>query len=450
MAPPVATSDFRGWGDATPSDRTSLQDIPEGSLGASLKARSIDIAICGMACRLPGGLHTPQQFWDFLIAKGDARGRVPESRYNTDTWYCKSMKPASINNEYGYFLDKSINLAHLDTSFFGMKREEVNRADPQQRQMLEVVREAMEDAGEANYRGKHIGVFLGNFGEDWQDMWGKEVQVYGQYRVSGYGDFMLPNRISYEMDLHGPSFLVRTACSSSMMALHEACNAITRGDCVSAIVGGANLILAPGMSIAMSDQGVLSKDGSCKTFSADANGYARGEAINCLFIKPLEDAVRDGNPVRAVIRSTAAGSDGFGSGGLFTPNAEAQADVMRRAYAAAGIMDLSKTAFVECHGTGTPIGDPIETKAVADVFGSQKGVYIGSVKPNVGHGEGASGLTSVIKAVLALENKKIPPNIKFTTPNPNIRWDANLRVPVEPTSFPDDCDERISVNSFGT
>lgn len=245
--------------------------------------------------------------------------------------------------------------------------------------------------------------------------------------------------------------VVRTACSAGLVALHEACLAISRGDCEGAIVGGANLIMAPGMTIAMSEQGVISPDGSCKSFSADANGYARGEAISAIFIKPLADAVRDGNPVRAVIRSTASNSDGRGAGtGTHVPNDISHEAMIRRAYEVAGIADYSQTAFVECHGTGTQVGDPIETRAVGRVFGPSGGVLIGSVKPNLGHSEGASGITSLIKSVLALENRIIPPNIKFKEPNPNIQWDEyGLAVPTEPMPWPEARSERISVNSFG-
>jgi acyl transferase domain-containing protein len=227
--------------------------------------------------------------------------------------------------------------------------------------------------------------------------------------------------------------------------------ALSRGDCEGAIVGGANLIMGPGMTAAMSEQGVLSPDGSCNTFSADANGYARGEAISAIFIKPLSHAIRDGNPVRAVIRGTASNSDGKGTAaGIQVPNDVAQEALIRRTYEIAGITDFSETAFVECHGTGTPTGDPIEARAVGRVFGSTGGVYIGSVKPNLGHSEGASGLTSLIKAVMALEHRIIPPNIKFNEPNPDIPWSScGLLVPTDPMPWPEQRKERISVNSFG-
>lgn len=224
--------------------------------------------------------------------------------------------------------------------------------------------------------------------------------------------------------------------------------AIQRGDCEAALVGGANLILAPGMTTVMTEQGVLSPDGSCKSFSADANGYARGEAITAIFVKPLHQAVKDGNPIRAVIRATAVNVDGK-TPGMSAPSTAAHEAMIRRAYQIAGIDDFSQTAMVECHGTGTAVGDPIEANAVARVFG-ECGVYIGSVKPNVGHSEGASGLVSLIKSVLALEHRIIPPNIRFTSPNPAIPFEpAKLTVPVEPTPWPGSRSERVSINSFG-
>ncbi|KAJ5916406.1 Acyl transferase/acyl hydrolase/lysophospholipase [Penicillium tannophilum] len=413
-----------------------------------LKVETPDpIAICGMSVRLPGGLSSPQQLWDFLIAKGDARSPVPESRYNASAYYSKTAKPGSVKTEYGYFLDD--DLASIDTSFFSMNKVEVERADPHQRLMLEVARECMEDAGETNWKGRPIGCYMGSFGEDWNGIFAKESQQHGLYRVTGYGDFVLANRVSHEMDLIGPSMVIRTACSASMVALHEACLAISRGDCEGAIVGGANLILSPEMTIAMTEQGVLSPDGSCKSFSADANGYGRAEAVSAVFIKPLADAIRDGNPVRAVIRATASNNDGKGSGaGIYSPNDIAHEAMIRRAYEVAGISDYSQTGFFECHGTGTAVGDPIETKAIGRVFGPG-GIQIGSVKPNLGHSEGASGLTSLIKSVLALEKSIIPPNIKFNKPNPNIPWDSGLSVPTEPMPWPESRSERISVNSFG-
>ncbi|KAH6658527.1 KR domain-containing protein [Truncatella angustata] len=406
------------------------------------------IAICGMALRLPGGISTPGEFWDLLVNKQDARGLVPESRYKASSFYSKSGKPGHIATEYGYFLDPSVDIGALDTSFFSMPKVEVERADPQQRLLLELTRECLESAGEVDYRGKTIGTFVGSFGEDWLELFGKDPQLYGTYKITGYGDFVLPNRISYEYDLRGPSILIRTGCSSALIGLHEACMSIQLGECNSALVAGTNLILAPGLTICMSDQGVLSPNGSSRSFDADADGYARGEAINMIYVKRLDHAIRDGNPIRAVIRGTSSNADGK-TPGMSVPSSECHEAMIRRAYEKAGISDFGQTAFVECHGTGTAAGDPIEAAAVASVFG-HSGVYMGSVKPNVGHSEGASGLTSLIKSVLALEHQIIPPNIKFNKPNPKIPFaEKKLTVPVDPVPWPKDKHERASVNSFG-
>jgi acyl transferase domain-containing protein len=207
-----------------------------------------------MALRLPGGIMDPSQFWEFLLSKKDARSPVPQSRYNIDGHYSKSGKPGAVKSQYGYFLDESVDIGALDTSFFSMPKAELERADPQQRQLLEVTRECLESAGETNYRGKDIGCWVGSFGEDWCESFAKDQQHYGMYRISGWGDFILSNRISYEYDLRGPSMTVRTGCSSALIGLHQACLAIERGECSAAIVGGANLIMAPGMTIAMTEQ----------------------------------------------------------------------------------------------------------------------------------------------------------------------------------------------------
>ncbi|KAJ2982753.1 hypothetical protein NQ176_g1174 [Zarea fungicola] len=372
------------------------------------------IAICGMALRLPGGLSTPSQFWDMLMDKRDTRGPFPKTRFNHSSFFSKS--------------DESVDLGALDTSFFRMPKPEVERLDPQQRLLLEVARECLESAGEINYRGRPIGTFVGSYGEDWQELQLKDPEIVSQYKVSGYGDFVLANRIAYEYNLQGPSMTIRTGCSAAMIGLHEACLSIGAGQCDAALVAGTNLIMAPGLFTSMSDNGVLSPDGSCKTFDATANGYARGEAVNMLYVKRLSSALRDGNPIRAVIRGTSSNADGQ-TPSFATPSSEAQERMIRKAYESAGIADISKTAFVECHGTGTATGDPIETTAVARIFGDD-GIYIGSVKPN--------------------KTRLSPPNIKFTRPNPKIPFkDAKLQVPVEATPWPQDRCERISVNSFG-
>ncbi|KAI0505428.1 hypothetical protein F5B22DRAFT_524155 [Xylaria bambusicola] len=406
------------------------------------------IAICGMACRLPGGISSPQALWDFLIEGRDGRIRVPKSRFNIDSFYSPVKRPGMAATQYGYFLDETVDLGGLDTSFFSMSRMEVEWLDPQQRMMLEVARESLDDAGEVGWKGKNIGVYVGSYGQDWYDILQREPLSHSTYSVITSHDFMVSERVSHELDLRGPSMTIRTACSSALIGLNEACMAIFKGDCESAIVGGTNLILAPDLFTRLSDQNFLSPDGECRTFSADANGYARGEAVVSIYVKSLSAALRDGNPIRSVISGSATNFDGK-TNPLTSPSATAQEALIRRAYKVAGISDFSRTALFECHGTGTATGDPIETEAVASVFGGN-GIYIGAVKPNLGHSEGASGLTAVMKATLALQHRTIPPNIKYSPPNPKIPFEsAKLQIPTEPTAWPIGRDERVSINSFG-
>ncbi|KAJ5653747.1 hypothetical protein N7490_000750, partial [Penicillium lividum] len=401
------------------------------------------IAVVGMAMRLPGGVDTAEKFWEMLINKQDGHCEVPESRYNAEAFY-SATRPGTVKTRHGYFLKDSIG--HIDRSFFSMSRIEAEKIDPQQRLLLEVVWEAMVSGGQTDWRGQNIGCFVGVFGEDWLEMSSKDPQFMDRSHVLSTGDFALSNRVSYEYDLQGPSVTYRTACSSSMVALHEACQAIYSGECASAVVAGSNIILTPTMTMSISDNMILSPDGLCKTFDATADGYGRGEAVNAIFIKPLAEAMRQGDPIRSVIRSTTVNCDGR-TLSITNPSSQAQERLIRRAYKKAGIDDLSQTAFFECHGTGTIAGDTAETSVVAKVF--PNGIYIGGVKPNVGHSEGASGLTSIIKATLALEKRVIPPNAHFNNPNPDIPFQAGLKVPLESTPWPAGRCERVSVNSFG-
>ncbi|KAI1173654.1 hypothetical protein F4777DRAFT_589726 [Nemania sp. FL0916] len=409
------------------------------------------IAICGMACRLPGGIDSPNELWDFLLSKGDARTLVPESRFNISGYYSDSKKPGTTRTQYGYFLDESTDLGALDTSFFPMARKELENLDPQQRLLLEVTRECIDDAGVVECKGKNIGVYIGSFGNDWYDLALADHQKSDLYQVSTGHDFALSNRISYEMDLRGPSITIRTACSSSLVALSEACSSIARGECTSAVVGGSNIILTPSLTTNISQQGALSPEGSCKTFSSLADGYARGEGVVVFYIKPLQDALRDGNPIRSVIVGAATNCDGK-TPGLSVPSSAAHEALIRDTYRLSGIPpeELLKTGYFECHGTGTPIGDPIEANAVFRVFEDGGGIHLGSVKPNLGHGEGASGLSALMKVVLALEHRLIPPTIKSLPLNPKIPFGSNqLITPTESTPWPADRYERASVNSFG-
>ncbi|WYZ43619.1 hypothetical protein EsH8_VII_000055 [Colletotrichum jinshuiense] len=406
------------------------------------------VAICGMAMRLPGGITDAAGFWDMLYNGRSGRCKVPEDRYNAEAWYGPG-KIGHTASKFGYFLD-NVNLANMDSSFWTMTKKEIGAMDPQQRLTLEVVYECLQSAGQKTeeLRGKKIGVFIGTFEGDWLELDGRDPQHHHMYRLTGYGDYMSANRINYEFDFVGPSVTIRTACSSSLTALHSACQSILTGECESAVVACANVICSPRTTMTMQEQGVMSPSGLCKTFDADADGYARGEAVSAIYVKKLSDAIRDGDPIRSVIRSTAISAGGR-SQTLTAPNTAAHEALIRRAHQLAGISDFSKTAMIECHGTGTAVGDPIEAQAVANIFGDF-GIYIGSVKTNLGHSEGASGLSSVIKMTLALENETIPPNLNFTTPNPKIHFKKyKLAVPIEPQPWPKDRDHVVGVNSFG-
>ncbi|KEY68502.1 hypothetical protein S7711_08355 [Stachybotrys chartarum IBT 7711] len=404
------------------------------------------IAIVGIGVKLPGNITTTDAYWNLLVNGKSAQSQVPSNRYEAAGFESKSGLPCTAKSLRGYFLDHDFE--KMDAGFFSMSKPEVEKLDPQSRMLLEVIWECMESGGQKNWRGRKIGTYVGCFGEDWLDINAKDPQYTGPNRVLGYGDFAISNRAAYEYDLKGPSMTIRTACSSSLIALHEACQGLFNGECEGAIVAGTSFFISPTMTLALSEQGILSPTGSCKSFDAKADGYARGEAINCLYIKKLDDALRDGDPIRAVLRSTATNFDGK-TLGITNPSSDSHESLMRRAYEVAGL-DPAVTGFVECHGTGTQVGDPTETTAVGRVFGSKKGLYITSVKPNIGHGEGASGLNSLIKAVLALEHNTIPPNILFNEPNPKIKWDKyGFRVPVTPTPWPEDRAARVSVNCFG-
>ncbi|QLI74684.1 Highly reducing polyketide synthase gloL [Metarhizium brunneum] len=406
------------------------------------------VAIIGMAMRLPGRVRNENDFWNLLSRKKSGLCEAPKDRLNIHGFYDSFGHVGTTPINRGYFLE-DVDIQQFDTTVFPIPRAQLERLDPSQRQLLQVAYECFENAGISSWRGSSVGCYVGEFGEDWADVNAKEPQHKGGYRATGFGDFAMSNRVSYEFDLRGPSMTVKTACSSSLVCLDLACLAIRNGECDSALVGGTSLMFSPTTWIALNDMGLLSPMGQCRTFDAEADSYARGEAVNMILVKKLTYALRDKDPIRAVIRGIGVNSDGR-TPGMLTPSPLAQAALIRRIYAAAGIKDLSETAIVECHGTGTPVGDPLEAQAVADCFGDD-GIVITSVKPNVGHSEGAAGLTSLIKNVLVLEHGTILPNINFETPNPKIPFEERkLHVPTELESWPKRRAERVSVNSFGT
>ncbi|KAL9628748.1 MAG: hypothetical protein Q9164_007157 [Protoblastenia rupestris] len=289
---------------------------------------NVPIAICGIGLRLPGGIRKDSDLLDLLLNKRDARRVVPADRYNIESYYDPRGKPGSILTKHGYFID--VDLSQFDASMFHMSNAEVSQLDPSQRLLLEVTREALESAGEADFRGKNIGTFVGDFTQDWEDLQNLDTMNLAPYQLTGKADFVLSNRLAFEYDLLGPSVNVKTACSATAEAVHEAVLAIRAGSCPSAIVAGANLIMTPRGSIGMTSMGVLAPDGSCKTFDASANGFARGESVAALYIKRLYDALQDGNPIRAVIRVCDSNADGGAPGRTFgTPNSVAQEALIR-------------------------------------------------------------------------------------------------------------------------
>lgn len=351
------------------------------------------IAIVGMAMRLPGKVRNAEDFWRLLVEKRSGLCEVPPDRYNSDAFHDPDGKLGTIRAKQGYFLQQ-VDIRQFDNTVFTTSKKELQRLDPEQRQLLEVVYECFENAGTTSWRGSKVGCYVGVFGEDWLDLNAKETQHMGGYRFTGYGDFVLSNRVSYEFDLHGPRFValcygrrganagndsmtVKTGCSSSLVCLDLACKAIRAGDCESALVCGTSLIFSPTMTLALSDQGLLSPTGTCKTFDAAADGYARGEALNAVYIKKASQAMQDGDHIHATIRGTRVNCDGR-TQGMTIPSTTAQEALIRETYQACGLYDVSQTALVECHGTGTPVGDPREAAAVANCFG-EKGVIIMSV-----------------------------------------------------------------------
>ncbi|KAL8780233.1 MAG: hypothetical protein Q9213_006555 [Squamulea squamosa] len=343
----------------------------------------------------------------------------------------------------------------FDHSFFGMTGLEVETLDPSQRKLLEVAHEALENAGEtwSSVSGTRTGVFVGNFCLDHWMIQSRDWDYPRPYAFTGAGTSILANRISYIFNLQGPSLTVDTACSSSMYALHLAVNAIRAGDCDSAIVASANWIADPGVQIALDKLGALSASSRCHTFDARAEGYARGEGFGAIYLKKQSVAIDDNSPIRAMIRGTAINSNGR-TGGITRPSARGQEVVIREAYQNAGGLSFSDTSYFECHGTGTYVGDPIEVAAVGRVFAPERSakdpLLVGSVKSNVGHGEGASALASIMKVVLSLENGAIPPVFNLETLNPSIDFDGAKVQPVtEVTPWPMGRLQRASINSFG-
>ena len=324
--------------------------------------------------------------------------------------------------------------------------------DPQQRQLLEVCFECFESAGVTleQLSGADVGCYVANFLADFVVLQSKDPELFHRYSATGMGLTILANRISNIFNLKGPSFVLDTACSSSLYALHTACSALRAGDCSAAVVAGANFVQTPELHLTMVKAGFLSPTGTCHTFDSSADGYGRGEGVGVLYLKRLSDAVREGLPIRSVIRGTSVNSNGH-TNGLTLPSVAGQEAVIRKAYAMAGL-PVDETDYIEAHGTGTPVGDPIEVEALSRVFKHKSGrpTLIGSVKTNLGHSEAVSGISSIIKVTLALEHGVIPPTIGIKEINPELKVkERNVEVVTKCTEWPAGNLQRASVNSFG-
>ncbi|EKG19785.1 Beta-ketoacyl synthase [Macrophomina phaseolina MS6] len=377
---------------------------------------------------------------------------MPADRFNVDAFYHPlGTNKGTTNARYGYFLDQSID--EFDNEFFRISRKEAESMDPQQRLLLEVVYEALEDAGipMEQMRGTRTAVYVGSFSNDYNAMLTKDLAQYPKYTVTGGGNAILSNRISYFFDLHGPSVTVDTACSSSLICFHFGNQSLQSGESDIAIVAGSALHFDPNIFITMTDFGMLSSDGRCRTFDANGTGYVRGEGVAAIVLKRRSQAEAAGDRIRAVVRGTGANHDGSKSG-LTLPNGKAQAGLIRSTYKAAGL-DVAHTDYFEAHGTGTKAGDPIEANAIGSVFAQARStpLMVGSIKSNVGHLEGASGLAGIIKATMSVEAAKIFPNMHFNTPNPEIDFDRlKIKVPTELCDWETATGlRRASINSFG-
>ncbi len=418
-------------------------DTAQQKLDAVKKTKEEPIAIIGMSCRFPGAKDLGG-FWELLQNSADAISDVPENRWNIENY-----SDEKIHTNAGGFLDQ---VDQFDAQFFDMSPKEAQMLDPQQRLLLEVTVEALENAHqplETLSRSK-TGVFVAISSFDYA----YRIQRSGSSIDANLGTGTLASpaagRISYFLGAQGPSMVIDTACSSSLVAIHQAINGLRNQEMTMALVGGVSVIADPNLTIAFSRAGMLSPDSRCKTFDADANGYVRSEGCGVVVLKRYSDAVRDGDSILALIKGSAVNQDGA-SGGLTIPNGPAQEAVIQQALRNANLQSKDIN-YIEAHGTGTSLGDPIEVNALGQVFSERDTpLLIGSVKTNIGHAEAAAGMASLIKVVLALQQEKIPANLHFNQPNPHIPWkQLPISVCTQKTPWPRSKKERIAgISAFG-
>lgn len=417
------------------------------------RPRPAPLAVVGIGCRLPGGVESAEDFWRLLTDGVDATRDVPESRWNADRFHdANPTKVGKMVTRRGGFLDA---IDQFDPQFFGISPREAHSIDPQQRLMLQTTWEALEDGGIAPTRlaGTDVGVFIGGFTLDYQLLQNQGRGSRYQFKThsaAGMMMTMLANRISFAFDFRGPSMTIDTACSSSLVAVHLAAQSIWTGESSLALAGGVNIMIGPNTAIAESKSGFLSPDGRCKAFDESADGYARAEGGAVVVIKPLDEALRDGDDIYAQILGTAVSQDGR-TDGITVPRAEAQSAAIKSALRRAGV-EARDVGYVEAHGTGTPVGDPVETRALAAALTSDRTgpLPIGSVKTNIGHLEAGAGVAGLIKTSLVLKHGYIPAHLHLENPSGQIPFaELKLDVPRTGRPFPGDARRIAGVNSFG-
>jgi phthiocerol/phenolphthiocerol synthesis type-I polyketide synthase D len=408
------------------------------------------IAVIGIGCRLPGGINGPEKYWEFLQAGSDAVTIVPADRWDAEEYYDPDpMAPGRMPTKWGAFIN---DVAGFDSEFFGITPREAVAMDPQQRVALEVAWEALENAGLAPEKlsETRAAVMLGVYYNEYQSLAAQNINTIDAYSATGNAHSVTVGRIAYLLGLRGPAVAVDTACSSSLVSVHLACQSLRTRESDLALAGGVNLTLRPETQLALGKWGMLSPRGKCNAFDAQADGFVRGEGAGMVVLKRLTDAVRDGDRVLAVVRGSALNQDGR-SNGLTAPNAPAQREVITRALRSADVT-ASSVNFIETHGTGTALGDPIEFDALATAYGKgDTPCALGAVKTNFGHLEAAAGITGLIKAVLALRHSQIPANLNFSEWNPAIdAAGTRFFIPTKSVPWPQtDEPRRAAVSSFG-
>ena len=430
-------------------------------------ATSEPIAVLGTGCRFPGSSSSPSKLWDLLRDPRDISTKVPKDRFNIDAFYNPNGTHLGTTNVKGsYFLDTD-DISRFDAPFFNISASEAGDIDPQQRLILETVYESLEAAGLSiqALQGSSTGVFSGVMNDDWGQMLALDHNAIPPYSATGVARTCLANRVSYFFNWHGPSFTIDTACSSSMVALHQAVYSLRAGESQQAVVTGANLIFSPNMYLTASNMQMLSPNGRSRMWDDKADGYARGEGVASIVLKRLSDAVANGDPIECIVRGTGTNQDGR-TMGLTMPSSDAQTQLIKSTYASAGLDPINRRQdqcqFFEAHGTGTLAGDPQEASAIYRTFfaslpngaiDDEERMYVGSIKTVIGHTEGTAGLAGIIKASLCIQNKTIVPNLHFDNVNPAIRpYITRLKVATSTVPWPElppRTPRRVSVNSFG-